>query len=108
MAKRATKQTKATIGDTAAGLQTVIDSAEELLESLRDQHGAAVDQLRAKLSATIKSTRERLGEAEVPELAAVVLGSTLRFLRRDLWRSVALIALAALAVSSLLGRGSEG
>jgi hypothetical protein len=46
MTKRRAKQAKKSVGTAASELQSVIDSAEELLESLRDQQGAAVDRLR--------------------------------------------------------------
>ncbi|HEX4268301.1 MAG TPA: hypothetical protein VHY36_10465 [Steroidobacteraceae bacterium] len=107
MAKRRTKHANAAVADTATGLQDLIDSAEELLESLRDQQGAAVELLRAKVSATIGNARERIGELDVPVLASDAVEGTVAFLRSDPWRSVALGALAALAISLLFSHGSE-
>ena len=106
MAKRTTKQARKAVADSATGLQHVIDSAEELLESLRDQQGAAVDQLRAKVSATVKDARDRLEELDIPELAADAVDRTVGFVRSDPWRSVAIGALAALAVTVVMRSGS--
>jgi ElaB/YqjD/DUF883 family membrane-anchored ribosome-binding protein len=108
MAKRTTKQAKEPVADAATGLQDVIDTAEELLESLRDQQGAAVELLRAKVSASIANARERIGELDVPVLASDAMDSTVAFLRSDPWRSVAIGALAALAISLLISHGSDG
>jgi ElaB/YqjD/DUF883 family membrane-anchored ribosome-binding protein len=106
MAKRRSKQVKQTVADSASGLQNVIDSAQELLENLRDQQGAAVDRVREKISETIKNAQSRLGELDVPEIAADAIDSTVGFLRSDPWRTVAIGALALLAVS-LLMRSSD-
>lgn len=106
MAKRTTKQARKAVADSATGLQHVIDSAEELLESLRDQQGAAVDQLRAKVSSTVKDARRSLDELDIPELASDAVDSTVGFVRRDPWRSVAIGALAALAVTVVMRSGS--
>jgi ElaB/YqjD/DUF883 family membrane-anchored ribosome-binding protein len=105
MTKRTTKHAKKAVADSASGLQHVIDSAEDLLESLRDQQGEAVDHLRARISTTIQNARDRIGELDVPELASEAVDSTLGFVRRDPWRSVAIGALAALAVTLVMRSG---
>ena len=107
MAKRTTRQARKAVAVSATGLQHVIDSAEELLGSLRDQQGAAVDQLRAKVSATVNNARGRLEELDIPELASDAVDSSVGFVRRDPWRSVAIGALTALAVTVAMRMGSE-
>ena len=104
MTKRAAKRAKQALAESASGLQDVIDSADELLESLRDEQGEAVERLRTKIAASVTSAQERLESLEAREFARDAAGSTARFLRRDPWRTVAIGALAALAVS-LVVRG---
>lgn len=101
-----TRQAKQAVADSAAGLQDVIDSADELLESLRDQPGEAVDRLRTKIAASVQAARGRLDDLDVPARAGDALDSTLGFVRSDPWRTVAIGALAALAVS-LMVRGAS-
>jgi len=103
MTKRAAKQAKQAVAESAAGLQDVIDSADEFLETLRDQQGEAVDRLRTKMAASVKTAHERLENLEVPELARDAVGRTSTFVRRDPWRAVAIGALAVLAVSLVVG-----
>jgi hypothetical protein len=45
-------------------------SAEELLESVKDQQGAVAAQLREKLSGTVDKTRDRLEEFDAREAAS--------------------------------------
>jgi hypothetical protein len=56
------KRIKRAVADSSSGLQSLIDSAEELLESMKDQQGAVAAQLREKLSDTIRKTRDRLDD----------------------------------------------
>jgi ElaB/YqjD/DUF883 family membrane-anchored ribosome-binding protein len=100
-------QAKQSVGTAASELQGMIDSAEELLESLHDQQGAAVDRLREKISATVSNARNRLADLDVPELAADAYETTVGFLRRDPWRTVAIGALAVLAAALLIRSSSE-
>ena len=93
--------------DNASGLQDVIDSAEEFLESVRDQQGAAVDRLRERVSATMGAARDRLKKLDLPEAASDAMDSTADFLRSDPWRTVAIGALAALAISLLMHLGDD-
>jgi ElaB/YqjD/DUF883 family membrane-anchored ribosome-binding protein len=98
MAKRPTKRVKATATDAVSGMRSVIDSAEELLETLREEQGPAVERMREKVSATIENARDRLSEVDVPELASGAIDSTVVFVRSDPWRAVAIGALGLLAV----------
>jgi ElaB/YqjD/DUF883 family membrane-anchored ribosome-binding protein len=106
MAKRRAKISKA-ISDSSAGLDDLIESGEELLESLKDAQGEAADKLRAKVSSAVKNARARVKDVDVQELASDALDSTVGFLRSDPWRTVAIGALAVLAVSLLVRAGSD-
>ena len=93
-----------TIGsDIGAGLEELIESAEALLEELNDQQGPAVESLRARASATLKSASRHLSalRPNVEELASRTLQQTMGFVRRDPWRAVALGALAIVALGIL-------
>lgn len=100
------KKIKKAAADSSSGLQSVIDSAEELLESVKDQQGAVAAQLREKLSDTISKTRDRLEEFDAQEATSDAIDTTVRFIRSDPWRSVAIGAFAFLAVTLLLRRSS--
>jgi ElaB/YqjD/DUF883 family membrane-anchored ribosome-binding protein len=106
MAKRTPKRTKKAIAESASALQDVIDSAEELLESLKDQPGAAVQRAREKISTTLKMPRDRLEDLKGTEVASDAFDSTVRFLKSDPWRTVAIGALAVLVIS-LVVRGTS-
>jgi ElaB/YqjD/DUF883 family membrane-anchored ribosome-binding protein len=106
MATKHAKQTKKKVADAASGLQDLIESAEDLLESVKDQQGAAAEKLREKVSETVQSARTRLSQLDVPEMASDAADSAVGFLRSDPWRTVAIGALVVLA-ASLLVRGSS-
>lgn len=91
--------TRRAVAESASGLQGIIDSADELLESLRDQQGEAVDQLRTRVAANVKSARERLRSLEVPELAGDAIDRAAGFFRASPWRMVAIGAVAAVAIA---------
>jgi ElaB/YqjD/DUF883 family membrane-anchored ribosome-binding protein len=106
MATKRAKQSKKKVSEAASGLQDLIESAEGLLESVKDQQGAAAEKLREKVSETVENARTRLSELDVPEMASDAIDSTVGFLRSDPWRTVAIGALAILAVSLLVRNGS--
>jgi len=85
------------------GLQELIDSAEALLEELRDAKDPAVETLRAKLRRTVKSASSRLQSfrPDMSELTSQTVQSTMSFVRRDPWRAIALGALAVVALGIL-------
>jgi ElaB/YqjD/DUF883 family membrane-anchored ribosome-binding protein len=91
------------------GLQELIESAEALLEELKDQQGAAAASLRDRAFATIKSARRRLGDLqpEVSELATRTLKSTVSFVRQDPWRAVAIGALLVVVLGVLASGGDD-
>jgi ElaB/YqjD/DUF883 family membrane-anchored ribosome-binding protein len=106
MAMRHAMQANKKVTDAASGLQDLIESAEDLLESVQDQQGAAAEKLREKVSETVRSARTRLSELDVSEMASDAVDGAVGFLRSDPWRTVAIGALAVLAIS-LLVRGSS-
>lgn len=85
------------------GLEELIESAEAMLLELQDQKTEVADSLRKRASATIKSARRRLADLqpEVQELAAKTYRGTVKFVRRDPWRAVALGALLVVAIGVL-------
>jgi ElaB/YqjD/DUF883 family membrane-anchored ribosome-binding protein len=98
---------KKAVADSASGLQSMIDSAEELLESVKDQQGAVAASLREKLSDTIDKARDRLDAFDAQEAASEAIDTTVGFVRNDPWRSVAIGTLALLAVTLLLRLSSD-
>jgi ElaB/YqjD/DUF883 family membrane-anchored ribosome-binding protein len=109
MAKYDTKHAKAASAAMEEGLQDLIDSASELLEGLKDQQGAAVENLRARASDTIRSARRRLAafRPDVQELATRTLQTTAKFVRRDPWRAVAIGALVVAALAIFTRQGDD-
>jgi ElaB/YqjD/DUF883 family membrane-anchored ribosome-binding protein len=97
MTTRHAMHAKRAVADSASGLQNLIDSSEEVLESLKDQQGAAVDRLRERLSATMRVAQHRLSDLDLPDTASAALESTVGFVRGNPWRAVALGALGVLA-----------
>ena len=87
----------------ASGFQQLIDAAEEMLEDLKGQSGAAVEAMRERVSATAQSARERLTELgpQISDAASDALESSATFVRNDPWRAVALGALAYIALTFL-------
>ena len=108
MATKRAKQSKKNGSLAAAGLHDLIESAEGLLESVKDLEGAAAEKVRENVSKTVQGARARLSELDIPEMASDAIDSTVGFVRRDPWRAVAIGALAVLAVSTLVRRGTEG
>jgi ElaB/YqjD/DUF883 family membrane-anchored ribosome-binding protein len=107
MTTKRAKQAKRKVSDAASGLQDLIDSAEGLLESVKDQPGAAAEKFREKLSDSVESARDRLSALDIPEMASDALDSTVGYLKSDPWRTVAIGALAILAVSLLVRTSSD-
>jgi ElaB/YqjD/DUF883 family membrane-anchored ribosome-binding protein len=95
--------------DIGQGLEELIDSAQALLEELQDQQGPAVESLRARAAATLKSASRHLSRLRpgAEELASRTFRSTLGFIRRDPWRAIALGALAVVAIGILAHSGDS-
>jgi ElaB/YqjD/DUF883 family membrane-anchored ribosome-binding protein len=88
-----------------AALQDLINGADELLQNLRRQKGAAVHGLRDRASGTIWAARKRM--PNLRDAAGDSVDSSVGFMRREPWRVVALGALALLAFSVFSRRGRE-
>jgi ElaB/YqjD/DUF883 family membrane-anchored ribosome-binding protein len=84
MASKRARQSKKKVSEAASGLQDLIDSSEELLESMKEQQGVAAEKLREKITATLENARARLSQLDVPEIASDAVDSTAGFLRSDL------------------------
>ena len=93
------------------GLEAILDSAKEFMSTLSDQKGTAVDELRARLAATIDSTGERLASlrSRAGEAGRQAARSTLGYARSNPWKTVALavLAVAAWQVVSHLAEGDD-
>jgi ElaB/YqjD/DUF883 family membrane-anchored ribosome-binding protein len=90
-----------TVDDAASSLQGLIDSGQGLLESLKDQQGAAAAQLRERVSAAMSHARDRLDDLDMPETASDAYENTVGYIQEDPWRAVAIGALALLTGSVL-------
>ena len=93
----------------AQRLQELLESAEDLLKSLRDEEGEAVEELRAKVSSTIRSASSQL-----EDLAQTATGFgrnaarySARFVRSDPWRTAAIAAITLLGFTLLMRRGDD-
>jgi ElaB/YqjD/DUF883 family membrane-anchored ribosome-binding protein len=100
---------KSAAAGAAAGLQDLIDSADELLADLQHQQGAAVEALRQRMTATVAAARRKLEEIapDIKAAAGEALDTTVGFVRRDPWRAVAIGALTLLAFSLLSRLGED-
>jgi ElaB/YqjD/DUF883 family membrane-anchored ribosome-binding protein len=89
--------------DIQDNLEDLIESFEALLEDLKDQRGTAAEKLRTRAWATVKSARRRLADLrpEMGDLAAKTMRGTVKFVRRDPWRAVAIGALVIVAAGVL-------
>jgi ElaB/YqjD/DUF883 family membrane-anchored ribosome-binding protein len=103
MSRRQTKRTKTVANPSAAaGIQGVIDSAEEFLDGLQEQQGEAVERVRERIVGVLDRAREQLRTLDVEEVATNAAARTLGFVRQDPWRAVAISALVV--VGALLLR----
>jgi ElaB/YqjD/DUF883 family membrane-anchored ribosome-binding protein len=89
--------------DLGEGLQELINSAEALLEELRDAKDPAVETLRSRLKRTVKGASSRLQDfrPDMRELTSQTVENTMSFVRRDPWRAIAIGALAVVALGVL-------
>jgi ElaB/YqjD/DUF883 family membrane-anchored ribosome-binding protein len=97
--------------DIQDNLEDLIESVEALLTDLKDQQGAAAEKLRTRAWATVKSARQRLADfrPEVGDLAAKTMRGTVKFVRHDPWRALAIGALVIVAAGVLasMARSNE-
>jgi ElaB/YqjD/DUF883 family membrane-anchored ribosome-binding protein len=85
-------------------LQALLSSSEELLESLSDQSGEAVEDLRAKLTTSIERAKQRLaGPAEAVSSGALEAADAAQsYVERNPWKSLAIGTLAGVLVGAVL------
>ena len=85
-------------------LKALLASSEELLESLGDQSGEAVDQLRDRLTGSIAKTKQRLGNSAdaVSSAAQDAVESATGYITRNPWTALAIGAAAGIAIGALL------
>lgn len=92
-----------------AAWSELLDSANDLLDSIKEERGPAAERLRSKLGDTIDAATEHLDSFrnEASDVSQQALESTIRFVRRDPWRAVALGALIAVGVMVLASLSSD-
>jgi len=87
-------------------LKALLASSEDLLESLGEQTGEAVDQFRDRLSASITKTKQRLGNSAdaVASAAQDAAESATSYVSRNPWTALAIGTAAGIAIGALLLR----
>jgi ElaB/YqjD/DUF883 family membrane-anchored ribosome-binding protein len=88
-------------------IRQVVSSSEALLEALGDEGGAAVDELRERLTNTIAALRQHLDRSMLSNIRDTI--ATIRetaasandFVRRRPWTAVAIGTVAGLLIGSV-------
>jgi len=89
-------------GDNTASIgeswQDLVESAQALLQTLQNEKGEAVENLREKLSATVKTASSRLESlrGRAGDIGQQAAKSTVRYVRDNPWKSVAIAAVVVL------------
>jgi ElaB/YqjD/DUF883 family membrane-anchored ribosome-binding protein len=88
----------------ASEMESLIQSASDLLESLNDQRGDAVEALRSRATRNIESARRRMAalEPQVREGATQAARAAAGFARRNPWSTVAIGTVILASVAMLL------
>jgi len=88
----------------ATELEELIQSAGELLDSLNEQRGDAVDGLRTRATRNIENARRRLADLkpQVQESAAEAARAAVGFARRNPWSAAAIGTLVVASLGVLL------
>jgi ElaB/YqjD/DUF883 family membrane-anchored ribosome-binding protein len=104
-------------GNVLAGeLEDLINSATELLESVKDQRGEAIDALRSRASRNLDKARQRAASLKpqmreaatrAADTATWAAGAATDFARRNPWSSVAIGTAVAAAVAILVYASSS-
>ncbi|MEO7386632.1 MAG: DUF883 family protein [Gammaproteobacteria bacterium] len=86
--------------------EDVVETAEELLNTIGDGGGKAVDDLKAKARETLKSARIRLQEATVQarDAANVAAGEADAYVRGNPWMAVAVAGAIGVVLGAALLR----
>jgi len=88
----------------AGELDELIRSASELLDSLNDQRGEAVEGLRSRATRNIETARRRLADLkpQVIEGGAQAARAAVGFARQNPWSTVAVGALLVASLAALI------
>jgi ElaB/YqjD/DUF883 family membrane-anchored ribosome-binding protein len=88
----------------ASELDELIESASALLESLHEQRGEAVDNLRSRATRNIDNARRRLAalKPQVQDGATKAARAAAGYARRNPWSAVAVGALIVASVGALI------
>ena len=86
--------------------EDVVETAEELLNTIGDGGGRVVDDLKAKVRETLANARTRLREAgEVArDAAGTVAGETAAYVRGNPWAAVAVAGTLGLIIGAAVAR----
>jgi ElaB/YqjD/DUF883 family membrane-anchored ribosome-binding protein len=105
MSAQAKYENGARNSDTVAELSRIISQAEDLMKSLGEEGGAAVEAVRARVMRTAQQARVRIADASVraKEAAADAARATDRYVQDNPWKSIAYGAAAGAAVALLAG-----
>ena len=89
-------------------LRDLIEQAEDMLHSLRDQTGEAAERLRERVEATVKSARKRLAslEGDARQLTEQAAASADEYVRGNPWAAVAIAAVAGVVSMTELVRAT--
>lgn len=90
-------------------LKALLASSEDLLESLGDQSGEAVEKLRERLTAAVVKAKQRLGNpaSAVSSAAEGAADSARSYVTRNPWTVLAIGTVAGVAIGAFLSAGLE-
>lgn len=96
--------------ETMAQLSRTVSQAEELLRALGNESGEAIDAMRARVSATLRDARERLGgrATQARALANNTMSQADAFVHANPWRAVAIGAGIGALLAILMSSGRRG
>jgi ElaB/YqjD/DUF883 family membrane-anchored ribosome-binding protein len=88
-------------------LKALLASSEDLLESLGDQSGEAVDKFRDRLEASVAKTKQRLGNSAdtVASAAEEAANNAQSYVSRNPWAALAIGTVAGVAIGALVASG---
>jgi len=105
MSAQAKYENGARNSDTVTELNRIVSQAEEMLKSLGEEGGAAVEAVRQRVVRTAQQARARMADASVRARAAATDAArvTDRYVHDNPWKSIAYGAAAGAAVALLAG-----
>ncbi len=104
MSRTTEAQMRRTSDALASEFDDLIRSSSELLESLNEQRGDAVEELRRRATRNIENARRRLAalKPQVQERATQAARAATGFARRNPWSAAAIGTLIVASVAALL------